>query len=117
MLGMLIACVLLLFSFMDHEVAKQGETVQCALISWFLPASNQRDPDTGMWTVKPEGTQRYRPTQVIPLKSIARGAHLLSKYGVGQLLNNITYLNTLDNFQVYFVNPYIDHHCHEFLSD
>ena len=91
--------------------------MQCALVCWFLPASNQQDPNTGMWTVKPEGTQGHQPVQVIPLKSIARGAHLLPKYGIGLLPDNITYLNALDNFKEYFVNPYIDHHCHDFLSD
>jgi len=117
MKGMLIAQVRLLFSFMDRETAEQGKPVQCALVNWFLPASDQRDPDTGMWTVKPEGTRRHRPVQVIPLKSIARGAHLLPKYGVGSLPDNITHLNDLNNFKEYFVNPYIDHHCHEFLSE
>lgn len=114
--GMLIARVLLLFSFTDYEYDEEGQAVQCALVSWFLPASDQRDPDTGMWTVKPEGTRLHRPVQVIPLKSIARGAHLLPKYGVGVLPDYITYVNSLDEFQTYFVNPYIDHHCHEFLS-
>jgi hypothetical protein len=90
---------------------------QCSVVSWFLPASDQRDPDTGMWTVKPEGTRMRRPVQVIPLKSIARGAHLLPKYGVGILPDYITHINALDEFQTYFVNPYIDHHCHEFLSE
>jgi hypothetical protein len=43
--GMLIAWVHLLFSFTDYETVEQGETVQCALVSWFLPASDQCDPD------------------------------------------------------------------------
>ncbi|KAF8234289.1 hypothetical protein L208DRAFT_1359755, partial [Tricholoma matsutake] len=54
---------------------------------------------------------------VIPLKSIARGAHLLPKYGVSLLPNSITYINALDTFQIYFVNQYIDHRCHKFLTD
>ena len=54
MQGMLIARIHLLFSFTD--CGADDETVQCALVSWFLPASDQRDPDTGMWTVEPEGT-------------------------------------------------------------
>ncbi|KIM37067.1 hypothetical protein M413DRAFT_423911 [Hebeloma cylindrosporum] len=115
--GMLIARLHLLFSFTDYEADEGGELMQCVLVSWFLPASDQRDPDTGMWTIKPEGTQRRRPVQVIPLKSIARGAHLLPKYGVGMLPDYITYINALDEFHTYFVNPYIDHHCHEFLSE
>ncbi|KAF8073482.1 hypothetical protein FPV67DRAFT_1559904 [Lyophyllum atratum] len=117
MRGMLIARVHLLFSFTDYETNERGELIQCALVSWFLPASEQRDPDTGMWTVKPERTRRHRPVQVIPLKSIARGAHLLPKYGVGMLPDYIMHINALDEFHSYFVNPYIDHHCHEFLAD
>ena len=117
MQGMLIARVHLLFSFMDYKTIDGDKEVQCALVSWFLPASNQCDPDTGMWMVKPEGTRRHWPVQVIPLKSIARRTHLLPKYGAGVLPDYITYINTLDEFQVYFVNPYIDHHCYEFLSE
>jgi hypothetical protein len=101
------------------EADNREETipVPCALVSWFLPVSDQRDPDTSMWTVKPEGTRRRQPVQVIPLKSIARGAHLLPKYGIGMLPDYVTHINALDEFQAYFVNPYIDHHCHEFLSE
>jgi hypothetical protein len=119
MRGMLIARIHLLFSFTDREADDREETmpVPCALVSWFLPVSDQRDPDTSMWTVKPEGTRRRQPVQVIPLKSIARGAHLLPKYGIGMLPDYVTHINALDEFQEYFVNPYIDHHCHEFLSE
>jgi hypothetical protein len=116
MRGMLIARVRLLFSFIDED-SDVGATVPCALVSWYLPASNNRDPDTGMWLVQPEGTREFQPIQVIPLKSVARGAHLLPNYGVGMLPEYITHINALDEFKTYFVNPYIDHHCHEFLSD
>lgn len=112
--GMLIARVRLLFSFVDPN---NGETVPCALVSWFVPTEESWDPNTGMWMVEAEGTRASRPVQVIPLKSIARGAHLLPKYGVGTLPNYISHLNSLDEFQVYFLNPFIDHHCHEFLSN
>lgn len=116
MRGMLIARIHLLFSFIDED-SDAGATVPCALVSWYLPVSNDRHPDTGMWLVKPEGTRASQPVQVIPLKSIARGAHLLPNYGVGILPEYITHINALDEFKSYFVNPYIDHHCHEFLSD
>ena len=114
--GMLVAQVRLLFSFVDED-SNDGEMVPCALVSWFFLDSGEHDHDTGMWMVKPEGTQRDQPVQVIPLKSITRGAHLLPKYGVGFLPDYITYVNALDKFQVYFVNSYIDHHCYEFLSN
>jgi len=113
MQGMLIAWLHLLFSFVD---ADDGEMVPCALVSWFVPTQDHCDRDTGMWVVAPEGTSAHRPVQVIPLKSIAQGAHLLPKYGTGSLPDSISYINALESFQFYFVNPYIDHHCHEFLS-
>ena len=114
MRGMLIARIHLLFSFVDGD---DGEIVPCALVSWFIPVQDHCDLDTGMWVVKPEGTRAVRPVQVIPLKSIARGSHLLPKYGTGPLPDSVTHINVLDAFQFYFVNPYIDHHCHELLSD
>ena len=98
---MLVAQVHLLFSFVDED-SNDGEMVPCALVvSWFIMDSGECDCDTGMWMVKPEGTQRDRPVQVIPLKSIARGAHLLPKYGIGFLPDYITYINALSEFQVY----------------
>ena len=114
MQGMLIARLHLLFSFIDPD---DGETVPCALVSWFIPTQDHPDPDTGMWVVQPEGMRACRPVQVIPLKSIARGAHLLPKYGTGFLPDSISHVNALDIFKSYFVNSYIDHHCHELLSE
>ncbi|KAF9538821.1 hypothetical protein CPC08DRAFT_738828 [Agrocybe pediades] len=113
MMGMQVARLHLLFSFIEKE-----DVVKCALVSWYPLASKDRDPDTGMWIVKPKGTPTIaqRPVQVIPLQSIARGAHLLPRYGVGTLPHFVTYSNALDAFSEYYVNPYIDHHCHEFLA-
>jgi hypothetical protein len=71
MKGMLIARIYLFFSFTNDEAVSGIETQQCALVSWFLPCSDQPDFGTGMWTVKPEGTQQHQPLQVISLKSIA----------------------------------------------
>jgi hypothetical protein len=112
--GLLVARVHLFFSIVDEY---DGETVPCALVSWFIPDQDHCDPNTRMWTMRPEGTCRRQPVQVIPLKSIARGAHLLPQYGVGLLPDYISHTNELDEFQTYFINDYIDHHCHEFLSD
>ena len=70
--GMLITRLRLLFSFVS---ADHGEVIPCALISWFVPAQDERDPDAGMWAVKPESTRACRPIQVIAFRRIARGAH------------------------------------------
>ncbi|KAF7762482.1 hypothetical protein Agabi119p4_9075 [Agaricus bisporus var. burnettii] len=113
MRGMLVARIHLLFAFTNDEAMDAPETHQCALVSWFVPCSDEPDAETGMWAVKPEGTPEL---QVISLKTIARGAHLLPKYGFGSLPDYVNHNNSLDLFQEYFVNPYIDYHCHEFLS-
>ena len=68
--GMLIAQLCLLFSFIN---ADDGEVIPCALISWFVPTQENCDPETGMWTVEPEGTRACRPVQVIPLKVSLKG--------------------------------------------
>ena len=112
--GLLVARVHLFFSIVDEY---DGEMVPCALVSWFISNQDHCDPDTHMWTVRPEGTHMQQPVQVIPLKSIARGAHLLPQYGVGLLPDYVSHTNALGEFQTYFINNYIDHHCHEFLSD
>ena len=58
--GMLIARVLLFFSFHDPVLC---EEVPCALVNWFMPVSNQRDGVMGMWELKLEmvGIQVVRP--------------------------------------------------------
>lgn len=112
--GMLIARVLLFFSFHDpilHEV------FPCALVNWFTPVSDRRDEVMGMWEFKPEmvGT---RPTlEVIHLDTIVRGAHLLPNYGRGFLPEDFDATTALDAFRSYFVNHVIDYHAHELLQD
>jgi hypothetical protein len=112
--GMLIACVLLFFSFHDPVLC---EEIPCALVNWFMPVSDQRDEVMGMWEFKPEmvGT---RPTlEVIHLDTIVRGAHLLPNYGRGFLPEDFDAMLALDAFRSYFVNHVIDYHAHELLQD
>ncbi|KAI9449699.1 hypothetical protein F5148DRAFT_966255, partial [Russula earlei] len=53
----------------------------CVLVNWFVH-NNEPDPDTGMWTVQLECNRKGElNVQVIPLKTIAHGAHLLPVYG------------------------------------
>ena len=47
--GLLVAQILLLFSFMINE-----ELDQCALIHWFSIFGDQPDPNNGMWIVTPD---------------------------------------------------------------
>jgi hypothetical protein len=109
--GMEIGRVLLFFSFEYRR-----KTFPCALINWFVHTDG-RDPDTQMWTVKPEFDRRGEPTlEVIHLDSIARAAHLLPVYGQSRVPEDFDYHTALDSFNSFFVNHYIDHHAHEFIG-
>ena len=110
--GMVIARVLLLFSF-DYKRVHYS----CAYVNWFVCSGDQPDPDTGMWTVSLE-RQRGKPTsQVIDVRTIARAAHLLPVYGSDPVPSNVRHYNSLDSFQSFFINHFVDHHAFEFLTD
>jgi len=109
--GMEVGRVLLFFSFHYHH-----ESHSCALINWFVH-DNERDPDTGMWTVQLECDRRGEPTvQVIALETIAHGAHLLPVYGSTRVPDDFSHHDALDSFNSFFVNHFIDHHTHEFIG-
>jgi hypothetical protein len=111
--GMLIARVLLFFSFRDPILR---EEVPCALVNWFVPASELPDPTTGMWVFKPE-IEGGKPTlEVIHLDTIVRGAHLLPQYGTGFIPEDFSYVDSLDAFNSYLVNHFVDHHAHELIQ-
>lgn len=75
--GMVVACVLLFFSF--HY---QGKDYSCTFVNWFVHDDNAPDEDTGMWTVQLEHDDRKCATiQVININSIVWSAHLLPIYG------------------------------------
>jgi hypothetical protein len=111
--GLLVARVLLFFSFYDPVLQKY---IPCALINWFVPKSDKPDPNTGMWVFEPE-IEGGRPSlEVIHLDTILRGAHLLPKYGSGFLPENFSYIDALDAFKAYFVNHFIDYPAHELIT-
>ncbi|KAJ7203848.1 hypothetical protein GGX14DRAFT_698923 [Mycena pura] len=108
--GLLIGRVYLFFSFTFND-----NDYQCALISWLIPVGNVPDPDTGMWVVEPERDRGALTLAVVPLDSIARGAHLIGVYGTAALPEDFHFSSSLDAFDNFFLNPYADHHMHEFL--
>ena len=83
----------------------------CALIQWFLTISEGPDEDTGMWIVQLDlDTNGQRELEVVHINCILRGAHLIPVYGHNCLPIDIRHTNSLDIFQAYYVNKYIDHH-------
>ena len=110
--GMEIGRIQLLFSFHYRRT-----DYSCALITWFVHA-DERDPDTGMWTVRQERDHRGKPTaEVIHLDSIARAAHLLPVYGSSRVPEDFEYSHALDTYDTFFVNHFVDHHAHEFIGE
>ncbi|KAI9567640.1 hypothetical protein HD554DRAFT_2322505 [Boletus coccyginus] len=82
--GLLVARVLLFFSFMY-----QGDSYSCALVEWFLPISDDPDGPTGMWIVVPE-VNAARQREHLPVR--------------------FHFSESLTAFNAYYVNKYIDHH-------
>ncbi|KAJ7797429.1 hypothetical protein B0H14DRAFT_3887096 [Mycena olivaceomarginata] len=89
---------------------------ECALVKWLVPVGDTPDPDTGMWVVKPERERGALTMAIINLDAVAGAAHLLPVYGTTALPENFHFSDSLDAFDRYFVNPYADHHMHEFLA-
>jgi hypothetical protein len=109
MLGLDIARVRLIFSF------KHGDTIfPCALVHWFSRVGDSPDELTGMWIVKPDFTDNgTRSASVIHLDTIFRAAHLMPVYGNNPVPKHLSFTQTLDAFNSYYVNKYVDHHAFE----
>lgn len=109
MRGLHVARVRLFFSF-KH----QGEQFPCALVEWFEPTNNNPDELTGMWIVEPEFDHNgSRTRSVIHIDTIMRAAHLIGVYGETALPRPFHFSDSLDTFQTFYVNKYVDHHAHE----
>ena len=111
MRGMHVARVFLLFSFDFREI-----TYPCALVNWFIPIDEAPDQLTGMWVVSPEFTYDDELSlTVIHIETILRGAHLIPCFGEDYVASrtDIDASQTLDNFNSFYVNKYIDHHANE----
>ncbi|KAH9170341.1 hypothetical protein EDB89DRAFT_2220723 [Lactarius sanguifluus] len=109
--GMLVARVLLFFSFFFRD-----QHYPCALVHWLIPVGDEPDDDTGMWVVRPEFQGNRRSLSVIHLDCIIRGAHLLPVFGSSFLPEDFHFSDSLHAFQAYFVSRHADHHMYEFLG-
>ena len=110
MRGMHVARVYLFFSF-----AVESITYPCALIHWYGFMDNEPDPLTGMWMVSQEYVDDQPSLAVIHMDTILRGAHLIPAYGEGFVADahELDSAQTLDNFNLFYVNKFVDHHSFE----
>ncbi|EGO00792.1 hypothetical protein SERLA73DRAFT_50319, partial [Serpula lacrymans var. lacrymans S7.3] len=69
---------------------------------------------TGMWVVHPDHNEDGLPTlQVIHTDCIMRAAHIMPVFGEAFIGQNINYSNSLDSFDTFYVNKFIDHSAFE----
>ncbi|KII84506.1 hypothetical protein PLICRDRAFT_117609 [Plicaturopsis crispa FD-325 SS-3] len=109
MRGMHAARVLAFFAFEYGDVH-----YPCALIHWFTRLGDGPDEDTGMWVVEPEfDATGARHISVVHVDCLVRAAHLLPVFGEGFIPKDIYHADTLDLFEAFYVNKYIDHHAFE----
>ncbi|KAF8347327.1 hypothetical protein F5887DRAFT_1060902 [Amanita rubescens] len=104
MIGLEVAHIQAFFSFV-HEQRKY----KCALI-WFS--------HTGMWLVEPDYDEDGDPNfAIIHVDTIFRAAHLLPAHPSNQFVARhiITMHNSLNQFDQFYVNRFIDYHAFEVL--
>jgi hypothetical protein len=106
MSGMRIVRVLLFFSIEYNQ-----EKYPCAFVEWFETV--KLDSVTGLWLVCPEYTDGSRDKSVLHLDTFLRAAHLIPVYGGQQIPLDFHFSKSLDFFEAYYVNKYIDHHAFE----
>ncbi|KAJ7730745.1 hypothetical protein B0H16DRAFT_1665336 [Mycena metata] len=109
--GMSVVRLKLLFSFQFD-----GVNYPCALVEWFDKIGRAPDPDTGMWMVRPDlrRTRARDPVRsVVHLDTVLRGAHLIPVFGSRYLPVGFRHIWSLDAFEAFFVNKYIDAHANE----
>ena len=91
-----------------------GTYYPCALVRWFKHVAEEPDINTGMWVVKPDCNADGSPAVgVIHLDSVVRAAHLMPIFGDRFLPPNLIADHTLDVFQAFYINKYIDYHAFE----
>ena len=97
-----VACIHLIFSFVFFRIQ-----YSCALIHKFLPVDKEPDEKTGMWIM-----QHQPHAQVITLDPILHSAHLIPVYGYEEaaLPKTCTPEGSLDNFEWFYINKFVDHH-------
>lgn len=109
MLGLDVARARLFFSF-----TFRGKFYPCVLVHWYSRVYDHPDEDTGMWIIKRDRSDDGAlSASVLHLDSVLRAAHLIGVYGDGLLQRGLSPLLSLDIFNSYYVNKFIDHHCFE----
>jgi len=113
MRGLEVARVFLFFSFGHKDTH-----YPCALIQWFSVIGDEPDGETGYWVVEPDIYENGQPhLAIVHLDSIYRAAHVVPAYRSSDFVKrSLTMHDTLDEFKVFYVNKFVDHHAFEITS-
>jgi hypothetical protein len=104
-----VARIRLLFSFLHSS--KQHA---CALVHWYDIIGDRPNPLTRMWKVQPAVDISGSPKlSVIPITCIYRAAHLIPVFGEAAVPRELKFSDSLNVFQSFYVNKFIDHHAFE----
>ncbi|KAG6808815.1 hypothetical protein H0H92_002793 [Tricholoma furcatifolium] len=86
----------------------------CALVTWFHTIMDEPCPETGMWIVeKDRDSDENLIMSVIHIDTILRGAHLIGRAHSSYVPRTLDPGDSLDAFEQFYINKYIDHHSHE----
>lgn len=78
----------------------------------------QIDPITGMWIVeKGYNEDGAADFDVVSSECIVRAAHLLPVLDKNPVPNDLVFWQSLDRYERFFVNKYVDHHAFELLHE
>jgi hypothetical protein len=109
-----VARVKLFLSFaIEGTDSEAAGNYPCALVEWFSTYGDLPCEDTGLWSVVPERDARHqRVTSIVHIDTILRAAHLIGIAGHQRLPKTLDYNHSLDVFQHFYINKYIDY-CRE----
>jgi hypothetical protein len=93
-----------------------GITYPCSLVHWFSTVGDRPDDITGMWKVRPDFRRGKPFKSIIHLDCVLRGTHLSPVYANRFLPQGYSFEDTLNDFKLFYVNKFIDHHSHEILQ-
>ena len=109
--GMHVARVHMFFSFMHNDVE-----YQCALVHWFIRSFDNPDHLTGMWVVEPEYNSDQTPSlSVVHIDTIVRSVHLIPAFQQHEVPHGLHHWQSLNVYDMYYVNKYADLNIHELL--
>jgi hypothetical protein len=95
----------------------RGDYYPCTLVRWFTHVAEELEEVMGMWVVQPDTNTDESPAiGVIHLDLVLHVAHLLPVFGDDFMLLNLSPFHSLDTFETYYINKYIDYHTFELAS-